>query len=224
MEENNIKNRIASSTFLQPHSGLIRVWHWLAFLILTSSMITVLLASTLLHPWKNISLVQGQLKEKGITITADQAFSVTHAYEDEIWDVHKYLGFGLAFLLLSRVCIEITQPGEEKLRSRIKRAIGLYKQDNTNKAEYRHYIGVKTGYLFFYLLILFMAITGLGLAFGHEVSFLGKIHRGLKSIHSIGQYFIYAFILLHLCGVIIADIGRSKNIISGMINGNKLMK
>ena len=66
-----------------------------------------------------------------------------------------------------------------------------------------------------------MAITGLGLAFGHEVSFLGKIHRDLKEIHGFAQYLMYAYIFLHLAGVIIADNMKSKGLVSGMIHGNK---
>lgn len=221
MVQNNIFAKTESSHFIQQHSAMIRVWHWLTFIILSASIITVLLNSTLMNPRENISLVQEQLKEKGVTVTKDQAFAVTHEYEDKIWDVHKWLGYGLSFLLLSRILIEIVQPREERLRLRIKNAIGLYKQNDATKPEYGHYIGVKWGYLFFYTLLLYMAVTGLGLAFGREVPFLGKIHRDLKEIHSFGQYLMYAFIFVHLCGVIISDNKNAKGIVSGMINGNK---
>jgi len=76
-------------------------------------------------------------------------------------------------------------------------------------------------YLLFYLILLLMALTGLGLAFGRELGFPRQIHNLLKTAHSLFQYFMYAFVFLHLCGVIIAENGKTKGIVSGMINGNR---
>jgi cytochrome b len=42
----------------------------------------------------------------------------------------------------------------------------------------------------------------------------------LHNLHEIAQYLIYAFILVHLAGVIIAENRGIKGIVSGMINGN----
>ena len=88
-------------------------------------MITVLFASTLLQPRANIKLVQDQLQRKGVTINEEQAFAVSHRFEDTMWDLHKLLGFGLAFLLVSRLVVEVVQTGDEKVRVRIKKALNL---------------------------------------------------------------------------------------------------
>jgi cytochrome b len=32
---------------------------------------------------------------------------------------------------------------------------------------------------------------------------------------------MYAFVIFHIGGVILADLGKAKGIVSGMINGNK---
>lgn len=178
----------------------------------------------MLNPRDNIGLVQNQLKEKGITASEEQAFAVSHEYEDKMWDVHKLLGFGLAFLLISRVLIEIALPSDEKMRTRIKNAMGLYKLNNGNKAEYRHYLNVKKVYTLFYLILLLMALTGLGLAFGRDLGFTREIHNAVKTIHSILQYCMYAFVLIHLIGVVIAENTKDKGIVSGMINGNKTLE
>lgn len=211
----------SASFFLQKHSLQIRIWHWITFLFISGSMITVLFASTLLNPRVNIGMVQSQLQNKGVTVTQEQAFAVSHEYEDKVWNVHKWIGFGIAFLLLSRFVIEFIQPGEEKLRSRLKKAVVLYKLNDENKSVYRHYIGIKASYSLFYILLFCMALTGLGLAFGKDLGFSRGLHGTIKEIHSIGQYLMYAFVLIHLGGVIIADNTTSKGIVSGMINGNK---
>ncbi len=223
MTTTNSSQGIESSPFIQKHSRLIRIWHWVTFLVLTASMITVLINSTMLNPRDNIGLVQNQLKEKGLTASEEQAFAVSHEYEDKMWNVHKLLGFGLAFLLVARVLIELSQPQEEKIGTRIKNVMGLLKLNDENKTQYKHYLNVKRVYMLFYLILLLMALTGLGLAFGRDLGFTREIHNTVKTIHSILQYCMYAFVLIHLIGVIIAENSQHKGIVSGMINGNKAL-
>jgi len=219
--ENQTLSAGIPNLFLQKHSVAIRTWHWLAFLFIAASMVTVLFASSLLDPRDNMGMVQEQLQKNGITVTQDQAFSVSHEYEDKVWEVHKWIGFGIVFLLLSRLAIELVQPGEEKLRSRLKTAIALYKQNDVHKKTYRHFIGVKLTYTLFYVLILCMALTGLGMAFGRDLGIPRNIYGAIKEIHSFVQYCIYAFVLVHIGGVIVADNSEAKGIVSGMINGNR---
>ena len=215
---------VESSPFIQSHSVQLRIWHWLTFLLITGSIVTVLFNSTLLSPRENVKLVQEQLSKKGVTVTNEQAFAVSHEYEDKMWDVHKLIGFGLAFLLLVWVVIEFTQPEEEKVRNRVKKAILLSVQNDRNSADYKHYLRVKQSYMVFFVLLLGMAFTGLGLAFGRDLGISREIHGVLKNVHSIVQYFMYAFIALHLGGVIIAENGKIKGLVSGMIHGNRIIK
>ena len=223
MESSDVKLKQGSSYFMQRHSLMIRIWHWLAFLIISGSIITVLINSTLTDQRENIILVQDQLKSRDVVVTEDQAFAVTREYEDKFWGVHKWLGIGLAFMVIARVMIELIEPNEEKTGSRIRKTIGLYNQNDDNKLEYKHFLGVKLGYLLFYTLLVNMALTGLGLAFGRDLGFSKELDNTIKEIHSLGQYFMYAFVLIHLGGVIIAENKKSSGIVSGMINGNKTL-
>ena len=210
-----------SSPFLQRHSSSLRIWHWLTFLFIAGSIVTVLLNSTLFSQRDNIKLVQGQLQGQGVTVTADQAFAVSREYEDKLWGIHKFIGFGLAFLLLARVVIEFTQPEEEKITFRMKMAKSGLRQNDENKQEYQHYLRVKMSYTLFFILLFCLVLTGLGLVFGRDLGFSREVHGGIKNIHSIIQYLMYAFIVIHLAGVIIAENGKIRGIVSGMINGNR---
>ena len=221
MDQKNPPSVTGSSPFLQKHSVLLRIWHWLTFLTITAIITTVLIASTALEPRTNVKLVQERLAKKGVTVTDDQAFSVSHSFDDKMWDVHKLLGFGLAFLLVSRIVIELVQPGDEKVRERIKNALRLKTQTTEDQKLYKHYLIVKRGYIAFYALLLVIVLTGLGMAFGHDLAFLEQYHRLIKTIHSFCQYLMYGFVALHLGGVIVADITHSKGVVSGMINGGK---
>jgi cytochrome b561 len=208
-----------STHFNESHSLSIRIWHWLLFVLITSSIVTVGLATYGFRTGKNITLVQQELQNKGITVDQDAARAVSHAFNDKLWNWHTWLGYGIAILVLARFIIEVFQPTEEKLRIRIQRMLGFVASSPEQQKEKRHYLGVKWTYLIFYLLILIMAITGLVLAFD-DIPFFRDIRRPIKSLHSFIQYGIYAFILVHLIGVISADSRRRHpGLISRMING-----
>lgn len=202
----------------QKNSLAIRIWHWLTFLGLTASLVTVLLGSTLFKPSQNVSAVMEEVAQKGGSVTKDQAFNVAHTYSDKLWDTHRIIGFVLCFLVLSRFLIEINQKKEEKLTARIRTALNFHPTDPERIKERNHYVLVKRGYLVFYILFLTMALTGLVLAF-EEVAFLKPLQESFRSVHSFVQYGIYAYILLHLIGVVRADLYKNKGIVSGMING-----
>jgi cytochrome b561 len=211
--------------FREPHCLAIRIWHWTFFVVLTASLTTVLFGSTLFRTKDNITGVQEQLQGKGATVTKDQARAVAHAYSDKLWNLHKYIGYVLVGLLLSRIIIEIAVPGEEKLRTRIKKAAGfkptgLRPGDDAEKRFVLHYGRVKWTYVIFYILIATMALTGLGLAF-EDVPVLKTLNRSITNVHQFIQYFIYAFILIHLVGVVRAELGGDKGLVSGMIHGGK---
>ncbi|HET6255430.1 MAG TPA: cytochrome b/b6 domain-containing protein [Puia sp.] len=204
--------------FNDRHSLAIRIWHWTFFVVLTSTLVTVLFASTLFKTQGNIGMVQEQLQGKGVVVNKTQARAVAHDFSDKLWNLHKWIGFVLCALLLSRAIIELAEPAEDKFLVRLKRALGGKIVTADSKLVRRHYIQVKTTYLAFYFLILLMALTGLGLAF-EDVPVFRNIRGLLTQVHVVVQYFIYAFILIHLTGVIRADTGKYGGIISGMIHG-----
>jgi len=203
---------------LQKNSLAIRIWHWITFLGFTASIITVLLGSTMFRTKMNISTVMESVAHKGGSVTKDQAWSVAHTYSDKLWNTHKIIGFVLCFLLFSRVLIEIRQHKDEKIKFRIRKALSFHPPNQDGIKERNHYVLVKRGYIIFYGLFLIMALTGLVLAF-EDVEFLEPIHKTANSIHSFVQYLIYAYTLVHIFGVVRADLNKNKGIVSGMING-----
>lgn len=219
--------------FTLKYSAAIRIWHWLTFLLITASMITVLIASTLFEPKRGHPDDQAQ-RPAAAQQQADHdedhgehrfdpskldpetraAFSLQH----KVWDTHKLIGFGLCFLLLSRVVIEISRKKEDRLLSRINQAFNIPVQTEDERQDKNHFLWVKRGYLVFYILFLLMATTGLIMAF-EDAHFLKTIQRPAREVHQIVQYLIYAYILFHLTGVIRADMKKHKGMVSAMING-----
>ena len=168
----------ASMYFRTAKPASIRLWHWLTFLLLTTSIITVIFGSTLFKTDNNISMVQQQVQEKGGVVTKDQAWKVAHEYSDKLWMLHKYIGFALSFLMLSRIIIEVRLSKEKKIASKIRSAIGY----PAGTPEKKQLVFVQFGYTVFYLLFITMAITGLVLAF-EDVQWLRPLHDIAEETH-----------------------------------------
>lgn len=209
-------------SFLEPHSRAIRLWHWTFALLTSATIAVVLLASTIFRTRNTTSLVQQQLQQKGVTVTPDQARAVAHEFSDQLWDIHRIIGFVLCILLFSRWIIELTQPKTERLKYRMAKAAGFRSTIPIEMGQSRHYLTVKTIYFVFYGVFAVMALTGLVLAFDDSIAPLHDLHAPAKKLHALLQYPIYTFIVLHLIGVIRADIGHHKGVVSGMIHGEKL--
>lgn len=207
--------------FLQTHSASLRIWHWLTFIFMTAAILTVFLASTFLDTRSNVVMVERVLQEKGVQATQEQAFSVAREFVERMWNWHKIVGYGLAVMLIGRIIIELTQPTEERVLNRMKSAILTSLSLTGNKTDYRHYFMVKWSYFVFYLILLFLVITGLLLSFSYNPGMAGSVRRSIREIHGAAQYLIYAFVVIHIVGAIMADLGKFKGVISGMIHGNQ---
>jgi Ni/Fe-hydrogenase 1 B-type cytochrome subunit len=201
-----------------PHSAAIRIWHWTLFLFVSASFVTVLLASTIFRTRNTADMVRDELQQKGATVNTEQARAVAHAYSDKLWDIHKWLGFGICLLVLLRIFIELTGPRPERLGVQLKKALGLKPTDRRTKMNLQQYIQVKRIYVVFYATLLLMALTGLGLAF-EDLPPLRNWHSAIKQLHGFLQWIIYGFVLIHLAGVILADLGKHKGLVSRMIHG-----
>jgi Ni/Fe-hydrogenase 1 B-type cytochrome subunit len=209
--------------FNESHARAIRIWHWTFFIAMTAQLITVLFASTLFRTRNNIGLVQQEMQHQGVTIGNDQARGVAHAFNDRLWDWHTYLGYIICGFLLARIVIELTLSKEERLATKIRQAIAIKRSTPADAGSQTHYLQVKWSYVIFYCVILTMALTGLCLAFD-DLPIMKGIRGPARQVHSFVQYLIYGFIVLHLGGVILADLGKHQGIVSGMIHGKKRSK
>jgi len=206
--------------FNEPHSVSIRIWHWIFVVLIFATITCVGLATFTFRTGTNIPLVQKQLSAKGVVVDTNAARAVSHAFNDKLWELHTFLGYFIAALVLGRFLIEIGQPRDEKLARKIRAALWPTLATVEARRERKHYRFVKWSYIVFYVLISIMALTGIGLAL-EDVEALHALQIPCKKIHSLTQYAIYAFILVHLGGVVVADAGRYPGMVSGMIHGRK---
>lgn len=217
----------SNTTIIEPlfkgrHSALLRIWHWSTFIIISGSLITVLFAKTLFSAKDNASLVQQNLRKSNIIISPDQARSVAHDFSDLIWQWHIYMGYVLAGLLLFRILLEFFQPEQQKFVTVLKNALKYLRLPGTNKTNTKHFLWVKYLYLIFYFSLFVQACTGLFMAYSDDVPALKNIRHTAKEIHNIFMWVIISYIVIHISGVILAELGKKhKGIVSDMINGGE---
>jgi Ni/Fe-hydrogenase 1 B-type cytochrome subunit len=208
-------------SFRDKHSAAQRIWHWSSSLAILALLCTVLIASTILKPRNNVTVIQTKLLEKGIRVSADEAKGVAKSINKQIWIWHKYIGVSLAILFLFRIVLEFFEPAGQNLGARIRKA-ALYLRTTVPKSKNaRHYLIVKYFYLFFYTLVLVMVLTGLGIIYADDFSVLKEFKENLKDIHSVCMYGVIGFIILHIGGVLLAELRGEPGITSDMINGGK---
>jgi Ni/Fe-hydrogenase 1 B-type cytochrome subunit len=202
----------------------LRLWHWLNAIVILGLLATVLIRKTFLSWRTNSVLIENKLNEAGLLITPQLAKDIAVSIRNPLWDWHIYLGFALAALFVVRllivIFIEKKIPGVLELKSimNIKKTLGSEKKSTL------HFSIVKIGYGFFYLVTLFMVISGLVLHFKAELSLGSELSQSVKDIHELTMWFFVAFIGAHLLGVIKAEHGPDKGIVSDMINGGADLK
>ena len=221
MDLKDRSGRASSNPFLQSHSGIIRIWHWITFILITLILVTVILNSTLLNARANAVVVKERLASQSITLDDRQAFSVAHYFDDQLWNLHKYLGIILSVVLILRIIGEFTIPAAERIKQRMTSALLNSKAGTTEGALNKQYLLVRVTYTMFYVLILYMVLSGLLMSFGRNLGVPGNFIRPIREIHGFCQWLMYAFVLFHIGGVILADLGKARGVVSGMIHGNK---
>jgi Ni/Fe-hydrogenase 1 B-type cytochrome subunit len=209
------------ATRTRKYSLSIRLWHWLNAIVITGSLLTVLINSTVMKAWTNVSLITDKLKEKGVEISKDQARSVAFALSDKVWAVHTYLGYALTGLFLFRIILEFFELTDQKLIRKIKAAKQSFLSRQEDRVSSRNEMLIKTLYAVFYILLTVMVVTGLCLAFKDSIPALRKMHF-IKEIHGFTMYLIIGFIILHIAGIVIGERKRHKGIVSDMINGGQI--
>jgi Ni/Fe-hydrogenase 1 B-type cytochrome subunit len=214
------QKEISTPSFRKQHSIAIRLWHWVSFIVITGSLLTVLLAKTLLSNINNVATVQNGLQADGVSITTDQAKHIVHDFRENAWNWHVYFGYVLAGLFLYRVILEVFQNKNQRFLVVVKNVRAYLRQPSGDKKTGLHYLRVKFLYALFYITLGTMTVTGLVIKYYDHNKAMKPLKSLMKDIHSVGLYVVLGFIVLHLGGVILSELGNKyKGIVSDMING-----
>lgn len=216
-----VKQELRKPESIKKYSPNVRLWHWLNFIVISGSLLTVLVNETILDRRPVSLLISEQFGKSGIPENQAAAGGIAHELSERVWDLHGYIGILLVLLFVYRVITEFTVAPNQLLLYKIKEARSILKSMGPERYLARHEFTVKLIYLAFYLVLTVIAITGLALFFRQNIGLNRSFAHEIKEIHGFCMYLIIAFIIVHLAGVILAELKRSPGIVSDMIHGGR---
>ncbi len=205
--------------FKKKRSLSLRIWHWLNALVILGLLGTVLLRKTFLSWRTNSALIQSELQETGVHISADLAKSIAVHLRDPMWDWHYVLGFCLIGLMVFRVIIGFTAAAQSPSLEFFRLASQFSKTPAKDRFKAIHYGFAKLSYGIFYLIVFIMMITGLALYFKSDLGLAKNWIDSIKEFHELMMWFFVIFSVSHLLGVIITENREAPGLVSSMIHG-----
>ncbi len=174
-----------------------RILHWaLAFSILFI-LLTVFLRLNWMEKNHVAAILTDKLSALDITLSKEQAIKIAKQIRKPMFDWHITIGYVAAGVFVLRMLFHIKN----------KKAFNPV----TKKEKFQIWV-----YRVFYALLGVTLITGLYMEFGPD--FLGDI---VEEIHKLSLYYMIAFLFLHFGGILLAEFGSKKGIVSKMIGGDK---
>jgi Ni/Fe-hydrogenase 1 B-type cytochrome subunit len=180
---------------MRQFSRSFRIWHWLNAVAMFGLFITVVLRESVMHKANIGAIVQTKMAELGTIITDEQAVMIGKAVRSPMWDWHIYLGIAVAVLLVWRLGMVL------------KNGFGFDDNPAMQKV-YRLYRLV-------YGVMAVMSISGLVLYY----KLAGEMKENVETVHMVLGWGIFAFIALHIIGVVFAEKTDQNGLVSRMING-----
>jgi cytochrome b561 len=184
------------------YSKVNRIIHWAIAISLLLLLITIFLRLTWMNKYNMAAIIQDYLSDTDQVLSQDQRIALAKKIRQPMWDWHIYIGyvlvglFSIRFLLPTFGYMAIQNPFSKNLSLKVK---------------FQRWV-----YLVFYACIIVSLTTGLIIVLGPK-----ELKKPMEEIHVLGVYYLVAYIVIHLAGVLIAEFTAEKGIISRIVSGSK---
>lgn len=187
------------------YSKVYRIIHWaiaISFLLL---LITIFLRLTWLNKNNVAAIIQDYLSTTNQKLTHDEAIILAKKIRKPMWDWHIYLGYVLTGLFTIRFILPAF--GQMKIQNPLDKSLSA-------KMKFQ-----KWSYIIFYICVVVSLITGLIIVLGPK-----QYKDPMEDIHVLSIYYLIAFLVIHIGGVLVAEFTNEKGIVSRIISGSKKIK
>lgn len=196
------KKSLSNVSYTRAH----RILHWLMAVTFIFIIITALLRQGWMNRHTVADMVLAQAAQDRMAIPKETAVKIGKAVRKPMWDMHIYAGYFLIALYIIRLLVmKIEGP--------------VFKSPFSKKM-------TASERLKSIIYTVFYVCLGTSLLTGGYIEIVGKInlpvYAVMKGIHVQSLYYALAFIALHLTGLIWAELGADKGIISRMVHGKKV--
>ncbi len=178
-------------------SSSFRAWHWMQAILMFGMFITVVLRTTVMHKEQIGGIVQSKLAEIGTVITDEQAVAIGKAVRSPMWDWHIYMGIALGLLLVWRIVMVAKNGFGFDADPAMQKVYALYK--------------------LFYAVLAAMVLSGLALYW----KLAGNAKEGIETVHMVMGWSLFAFMAIHIVGVVLAEKRAMKGLVSRLISGRE---
>lgn len=184
------------------YSRVYRIMHWSIAICTTLLLFTIFLRMTWMNKDHVADIIQNFLADKNMSLSRDELIVLAKQIRNPMWNWHVYLGYALSGLFFIRLILPFF--GEMKLRN-------PFQSNLSAKVKFQFWV-----YLIFTICFTFSLITGLLISFGPKT-----IKHNVEELHELSIYYLVAFLILHLGGVLLAELITHKGIVSRIISGKK---
>jgi cytochrome b561 len=183
---------------------IYRIMHWSIAASLILLLMTIILRMNWISQSHIADTMRNFMQARNQPITDEELKILARQIRNPIpmWVWHFYLGYVLTGLFAVRLILPVF--GEMKFSNPFKKEIGF-------KERIQFLI-----YWVFYVCVATSLITGLMIKFGP-----GNLKASMAAIHVLSIYYLVAYIIIHLIGVLIAEFTEQQGIISRSISERK---
>jgi cytochrome b561 len=179
-----------------------RLIHWAIAFCMAILLITIFLRLTWMNTDHVGDIIKRNLSTNNISLSESQILTVAKQIRQPMWFWHVRTGYVLVGLFCIRLALAFM--------NQMKFSNPFAKQpDLIVKIQY-------SLYLVFYIGMAISLITGLIMEFGPR-----SLKLLMIKIHSLSNYFLIPFLIMHLAGVLLAEFKNQKGIISKIVSGTK---
>lgn len=155
-----------------------------------------------MNKYNMADIIEEYMKGTGQAMSYDEIVVMAKQIRKPMWNWHIYLGY----VLVGLFSIRFTLPFFGKMKFQNPTAKGL-----STKMKFQ-----KWAYIIFYICVVVSLATGLLIELGPK-----DWKKPLEEVHVLGIYYLIAFIIIHITGVLIAEFNENKGIVSRIVSGKK---
>ena len=181
-------------------TAIHRILHWVMALAMPILFITGFLRMYWMN--KNHIVAVIETKTSAAAISKEVMTDIAKTIRAPMWEWHEIFAVVMAVAFVARIIYMIAKGI---------RFPHPFKSQSSFKERFQGFI-----YLYFYVFVLISAVTG----FSIQYNLLEKYEDTVEMIHKWGLYWFPIFVILHIVGVVIAEMTTKKGITSKMIGGD----
>lgn len=187
------------------YSVVYRIMHWAIALCMILLALTIFLRLTWMNKEHVADIIQNYLATTDQSLSRDQLIVLAKQIRKPMWNWHIYFGYALVGLYSIRMILPFF--GQMKFSNPLNKQL-------VPKAKFQYWV-----YLIFYGCVALSLITGLIIELGPK-----NLKKPVEEIHVLSIYYLIAFMIIHIGGVLFAELTSQQGIVSKIISGIKREK